>query len=125
MLPQIDLPTLTLPTLTLLAEDTPLLFAQVGGTAISVGDIDGDLLQVRLRVPDGLLTLGSTTNVTLENGSNNVSSDITIQGLVAHINAALNGLVWQPGRDHNGSVTLTIDLGPVSLPLAVARTGLV
>ena len=122
VLAQIDLPTLTLPTLTLLAEDTPLLFAQVGGTAISVGDIDGDLLQVRLRVPDGLLTLGSTTNVTLENGSNNVSSDITIQGLVGDINAALDGLVWQPGRDYHGPTTLTIDLGPVSLPLAVTAT---
>ncbi len=120
--PALDLPSLTLPTLPLLAEDTPLVFARVLGTQLEVGDIDGNVLQLRLRVPDGTLSFNTAANVTLENGTQNATGDIVLSGLAADLNAALDGLVYQPGRDYHGPLTLTIDVGPLSLPAAVTAT---
>ncbi|RZK99884.1 MAG: tandem-95 repeat protein [Rubrivivax sp.] len=41
---------------------------------------------------------------------------------MADVNAALNGLVYTPGADYNGPVTITIDLGHLGLPLEVQAT---
>jgi len=120
--PAPDLPSLTLPTLPLLAEDTALVFASALGTQLQVGDIDGDVLQLRLRAPDGTLTFNTAANVTLENGTQNATGDLVLSGLAADLNAALDGLVYQPGRDYHGPLTLTIDVGPLGLPAAVTAT---
>ena len=104
------LPTLQLPTLPVLYEDTPVVFSSVLGTQISVGDVDGNVAQVTLSVPLGKLTLSQTTGLSFSQGTGTNDTTVTFQGTIAAVNAALNGLVYTPGADYNGPVTLTVGL---------------
>ncbi|MEN9891591.1 MAG: hypothetical protein RLY78_1886 [Pseudomonadota bacterium] len=114
-----DLPTITLPTLSPLTEDTPLVFASVLGQPIRIGDVDGQVLRLSLSVPVGDLTLAQTAGVSISQGDGVHDGLITLDGTAAQLNAALEGLVWTPGADHNGPVTLTLDLGPLLGPPSV------
>ncbi|OYT86707.1 MAG: hypothetical protein CFE46_14695 [Burkholderiales bacterium PBB6] len=119
-----DLPTLNLPTLNLLSEDTPLIFASVYGTQLSLGDIDGGLARVTLSVPVGDLTLSQTAGLTLHQGDGSHDATITVSGSIANLNAALNGLIYTPAADYNGAVTITIDLRDTLLALPIVSTPL-
>ncbi|WPO97712.1 Ig-like domain-containing protein [Pseudomonas sp. HR96] len=105
------LPTLTLPSIPLLAEDTPLIFANLLGQKLSVGDIDGQVLDLKLSVPVGTFTLGTTAGLTLTQGTGTNDSTLEVHGSVADINAALNSLVYTPGADYNGNLNITVQLG--------------
>ncbi|WP_341218465.1 Ig-like domain-containing protein, partial [Neptunomonas phycophila] len=115
----LDLPTISIPTLDLFTEDTPLIFADLLGQQISIGDIDGELLDIRLSVPVGTLTLNETAGVSLSEGDGIDDSIVRLSGNVADINVALNNLVYTPGADYNGPVQITVELGQLGQLLLV------
>ncbi|GCL62425.1 Ig-like domain-containing protein [Pseudaquabacterium pictum] len=116
---------IALPTLiNLLGEDQPLLVVDAGGNRISIGDVNGNLISVSLSVAIGDLTLGSTANLTLADGDRVSDSALTFSGLATDINAALAGLVYTPGADHNGAVTLHITALDTLLGLPVVTAEL-
>ncbi len=102
-----DAPVNGLPTAQTTAEDTELVFSSSSGNAITVSDPDAGTgtLTTTLSVAHGTLTLGSQTGVTVTNDG---TGTVTLTGTVAAINAALDGTVYRPDADYNGSETLTI-----------------
>ncbi|MDW8224024.1 MAG: cadherin-like domain-containing protein [Gemmatales bacterium] len=100
-----DAPTISAPSSVTVNEDTPHIFS---GT-ITVNDIDAGTgnLRVTLTVTNGTLTLGDASVVTIVSGSDN-SPNMTIQGTLANLNTALNGLTYQPNANFYGNDTLTI-----------------
>ncbi len=104
-----DAPIIILPTAPAVVEDTPVVI-----NGISVVDVDAGTanLSVTLTSTLGTLTLGSTTG--LDSLTGNGTGNITFQGSLSEINAALNGLIYTPNAETNGnaSITLTVnDLG--------------
>ncbi|RZK99883.1 MAG: DUF4347 domain-containing protein [Rubrivivax sp.] len=79
VLPQIDLPTLQLPTLNLFTEDTPIIFASLLGNQITLGNIDGGIVEATLHVGIGGLTLAQTAGITLVQGTGINDSTVHIQ----------------------------------------------
>ena len=122
VLPVIDLPTLKLPSVILLAEDTPLVFANILGQHLEVGNVDGDLLDLRISVPAGLLSLTNSTGVSLSEGSTTGSSVLHFSGTTAAVNAALNNLVYTPAADYNGPLNITIGLGHLTAGILTVNT---
>ncbi len=90
-------------------EDTTLVFSTAGGNSISVDDgLSGDnLLRTSLSVSNGSLTLASLSGLTIESGADG-SSDITIIGLESAINAALDGLNYDPIGGYVGADSLQV-----------------
>ncbi|MDV7007610.1 Ig-like domain-containing protein, partial [Dickeya solani] len=118
-----SLPTLSLPVLVnLFNEDTPIVFANILGTKISIGDLDGSIARISLSVPLGSLTLSQTANLSFSQGDGINDSNITMQGNIADINAALNGLIYTPDADYNGPVTITIGLTDTLLAIPITAS---
>ena len=108
-------PVNTVPTVQAVADATPLVFSSGNGNAISVSDADsqGNAEQISLSVSYGTLTLSGTTGLTITSGANG-STTVTVQGTLANLNAALNGLSYVSTQYYNGADTLTLvtnDLG--------------
>ena len=91
-----------------------IVFSTALGRQISTSDGDAAAsaspLKVTLSVAHGTLTLAQTTNLSFLSGGNRQGS-MTFTGLQADVNAALNGLAYEPtglftGRDTLG---LTVD----------------
>ncbi|QDU12876.1 Calx-beta domain protein [Gimesia maris] len=89
--------------------ETPLIFSTANGNALTVTDPDaflGDgLVSVTLTAVNGTLTLGTTANVlmTTGNGLGNETT-FTFQGLIANVNAALEGTIWTPDIGYYSSI---------------------
>lgn len=97
-----DAPTLSAPPSATIAEDTPLVF---DNGAIQVGDVDADEgggLKLDLTVSNGTLLPSGFTPPG--------SSSIALQGTVSDINSRLNGLVYEPAEDFNGTDQLILAL---------------
>ena len=62
-----------------------------------------------LSVSHGTLTLASTTGLTITSGAAG-SASITVTGSVANLNAALNGVVYQPAANYTGSDSLAVSI---------------
>lgn len=92
-----------------------VVFSTVKGNAITVSDVDaGDgSLQVTLTATHGLLTLGSTNGLTFQVGTGSGNATMTFTGLLANINADLNGLTFTPSTS----------TGTAGLQLAVNNQG--
>jgi hypothetical protein len=85
-----------------LAEDTTLSI-----TGLSVTDPDaGQIQTVTLAVTQGKLALASTNGLTGVTG--NGTGNISFSGLVADVNAALNGMTYAANTNYNGNETLSI-----------------
>jgi ELWxxDGT repeat protein len=98
-------------------EDTPLIFSTGEGNAITVSDPDAGVypLEVTLTVEHGTLSLSDLTGLTITSGSDD-SASMTVEGSADYINAALNGLEYNPDADYFGTDTLTVitnDLGNI------------
>jgi hypothetical protein len=96
------------------AQNTTLLFSSVGGNAITVSDVDaaGAPLQIVLTTTNGTLTLGSVAGLIGFSGDG--SGSVTLSGNVAALNAALDGLAYDPTTGYGGPATVqmaTSDLG--------------
>ena len=91
------------------SEDTAIVFSAANGNGIKVGDPDagGNSIQVTLSTSNGMLTLAQTSGLTIGSGSNG-SGSMTLSGTIVDINAALNGLRFDPAPDYDGAATLQI-----------------
>ncbi|MBB2483636.1 DUF4347 domain-containing protein [Mitsuaria sp. WAJ17] len=112
-----DSPVNSVPTLTQhVSQDGHLVFGSAQGNPLSIGDVDagGGLEQVTLTVTHGALTLSGLGGLTFVSGTGTGDASMTFQGSVADINAALNGLRFEPTAGYNGTASLQIstsDLG--------------
>jgi subtilase family serine protease len=102
-------PVITAPGFATLLENSSVSFSTANGTAISFTDaVAGSSTDsVTLIVSHGKLTLSQTTGLTFTAGANN-SASFTINGTVANLNAALNGLTYTPTIGYSGSDSLAI-----------------
>ena len=91
-------------------EDTPLVFSSGNGNQIVIGDLDAGTgaVQVTLSVGVGKLTLTQTTGLTFVTGNGTGNSAMTFTGALANVNAAMNGLRFDPAADFNGGASLQI-----------------
>ncbi|MEQ1652403.1 MAG: Ig-like domain-containing protein, partial [Hyphomicrobium sp.] len=87
------------------AEDSSLVFSGATGNAILVADIDGDALTTTLSVTNGTLLVGLALGVTVTGDGTDI---VTLSGSAAAINAALDGLAFNPIADFNGSAVLSV-----------------
>ncbi|WP_332879397.1 Ig-like domain-containing protein, partial [Massilia sp. S19_KUP03_FR1] len=115
-----DLPTLRLPSIPVFSEDTPLIFAALLGTQIEIGDVDGEVLEIELSVPGGLLTLQQHAGVNISQGDGIDDSIIRLSGTAINLQAALEQLQLLPGADYNGPLTLTVSLGSIGQVLGLS-----
>jgi Ca2+-binding RTX toxin-like protein len=100
----------TLPGAQTIGEDASLTFSAGNGNAIKVSDVDlgGGNLTVTLSVAHGALSLGGTSGLLFVNGDGTADATMTFVGTQSAINAAMQGLLYTPVADFNGSDTLTI-----------------
>ena len=113
-----DAPVNTVPGLQNVGSGATLTFSSANSNAISIADIDAGTspIQVTLSVAHGTIGLGSTNGITITGGANN-SGTVTVQGTLAAINTALQGLTYVSGGVYSGPDTLTVntnDLGSTS-----------
>lgn len=97
-------------------ENTPLFFNNTGSTRITISDIDAgtNFVQVTLSVSQGTLTLNSLSGLTFTIGTGTNDASMTFTGSLANINAALDGMRYDPNTGYSGTDTLQIvvdDLG--------------
>ena len=114
-----DAPLNSVPAAQSMDEDALLVFSTLNGNLISVSDLDvgGADLQVTLGVNDGTLTLVQTLGLSFTAGDGSADATMTFTGTAASINAALDGMSFDPNADFNGAVTLTL----VATPARVGR----
>ncbi|MEW6477896.1 MAG: DUF4347 domain-containing protein, partial [Pseudomonadota bacterium] len=103
-----DAPVNTVPPAQVVAEDSTVVFSAANGNAISVADVDNGSLTVTVWAEQGTLTISGTAGLTITRGDGISDAAITLSGTVASINAALNGLVFQPTSDNNGAGAVNI-----------------
>ncbi|MBU1117304.1 MAG: DUF4347 domain-containing protein, partial [Bacteroidetes bacterium] len=122
-------------------EGSALVISNVAAGLVVVRDVEASRneggtnrgqVSVTIAVPNGtthgIVTLGSTSNVTITAGADS-SASVTIKGTLENVNAALNGLSFTPGDDTNTSETVTVtvnDLGNsgtgTTTPLTATQT---
>ena len=107
-----DAPVNTLPVAQSTDEDTPLVFSFANGNAIKVADVDaGDSpVRVQLRAAHGTLTLSGIAGLDFSAGVGDGIDDgsMTFTGSIENVNAALDGMVFTPTANHNGSASVKI-----------------
>ncbi len=88
-----------------------------GGRAITVSDPDGadPPVRVRVSVSLGTLTLPRRDGLTPP-ASGDAGSTLTFDGTVAHVNAALEHLVYTPAPDASGPVSLVFEVSDPAAP---------
>ena len=103
-----DAPVNTVPGAQTTSEDNALVLS--GGNKMSVGDVDlgGGDLQETLTATHGTITLSGTTGLTFTTGDGTGDATMTFTGSLSDVNAALDGLAYDPAPDYNGPADLTI-----------------
>ncbi|MDX1430905.1 MAG: cadherin-like domain-containing protein, partial [Gammaproteobacteria bacterium] len=106
---QNDPPVNTVPAPQSTNQDTPLIFSTGNGNLISVGDVDaaGADLKVTLTAASGTLTLAGTTGLVFSGGADGTAS-MTFTGNLVDINAALDGLRFDPTPGFAGAASVQI-----------------
>ncbi len=93
-------------------EDTSLTFSAANGNAITVDNEDDAAadLQVTLSVINGTLTLNAaqTGPLTFSSGDGTADTSMTFVGTAAEINAALEGMSYDPAASYVGSADITL-----------------
>ncbi|WP_179759136.1 DUF4347 domain-containing protein, partial [Hoeflea halophila] len=95
-------------------ENTALVFNAGNSNLISITDDAGESLTVTLGVNNGTLTLSQTTGLTVSSGANGTAS-MTVVGTVENLNAALDGLQYDPTPEYDGGDTFTITTNDTTL----------
>jgi subtilase family serine protease len=115
-------PTITAPTTASLSEDGSLVFSTGNGNAISVTDsgAGSNPDSLTLSVSHGTLTLVSTAGLTFT-GTNGTAS-FTVSGTVASLDAALNGLTYQPKAGYIGSDSLAVSVADAADELSASTS---
>ena len=101
-------PAITAPSTASLSENGSLVFSTANSNAISVTDAGAGSNpdSLTLSVSNGTLTLPSISGLTFT-GTNGTAS-FTVSGTVTNLDAALNGLTYQPKSGYIGSDSLAI-----------------
>ena len=98
-------------------------------TGVSVSDVDNDptvnggVEQVTITVPNGTVTLSTTSGLTFSQGIGTGSS-MVFSGTLANINAALNGMLFLPASNFTGSTTIGISVDDLGNSPAPPATGI-
>lgn len=111
-----DAPVNNVPTAQSIDEETPLVFSTATQNPISITDQEAGTADVQaiLSVNHGTLTLNNTSGLQFIQGSGTDDATVQVQGTLAAINAALEGLAYRGNKDYMGADTLIIttdDLG--------------
>src|SRR5262249_35724944 len=85
------------------AEDTPLVFSIANGNRIAIADIDVGNAPIQ-----GTLTLSQTSGLTFVTGTGSANATMAFTDSQTSINAALDGLRFDPNADYSGGAVLTI-----------------
>ena len=117
IIPVNDAPVITGPDGATINEDESLTFNTANGNLIAIDDVDvgeteGGELEVYIEA-SSTVTLSGITGLDITDGANGTST-VTFFGTLANINAALDGLVYNPTQDKDdaGSLFISVnDLG--------------
>jgi T1SS-143 domain-containing protein len=101
-----DAPTNTAPASVGVTTNHNLVFSSALGDAISVTDIDNATLTETLTVSNGTLTLSGVSGLTFAAGDGTADAAMTFSGSQSAINTALNGLIYTPTTNYQGSDSL-------------------
>ena len=103
-----DRPTITAPAGDVVTtENTAAVFAASGPNKVAVDDVDNATLTVGLTVTNGTLKLQTLTGLTFNTGADNTAA-MNFTGTLANINAALDGMRYNPTQNYEGPATLGI-----------------
>ncbi len=104
-------PSISAPTASGTEENDLLTFSTTNNNAISVTDTSAgtNADSLSLSVLHGTLSLATTTGLTFTSGTDN-SASFTVSGTVSNLDAALNGLTYQPATNYLGGDTLSVTL---------------
>ena len=96
--------------------NTPLTFSSANGNtlAISDSDADGGVEQVSLTATNGTVTLATTSGLSFSAGTGTGDSTVVFTGTLVNLNAALDGMTFDPTANFTGNAGLTFatnDLG--------------
>jgi ELWxxDGT repeat protein len=93
-------------------EDTPLIFNASNNNIISITDVDAgnNPLRVTLTASNGNLTLNGSNGLTFIDGDGSSDTSITFSATLADINAALNGLSFNPNANFSGAANIAISV---------------
>ena len=116
-----DVPAISAPASQAMNEDGTLIFSSGAGNAIAVSDLDAGTSPVRLTLTgtSGTLTLFQTSGLTFTSGDGAGDASMTFTGTISNINAALNGLRFNPNLHYNGGASVQVsinDLGNTGTP---------
>ncbi len=98
--------------------------------SITDASASGTSDSLTLSVTEGSLTLGSTAGLNFISGANN-SPSMTVNGTLANLNGALNGLKYSPNTDYVGTDTMQLSVvdanngtsSTVAIPVTVFDSG--
>ena len=99
-----DAPVNNVPGAQLAVMDADLVFGSAGGNAITITDVDAGAGEIRvtLQVQHGTLTLATTAGLSMITGNGTASIDLN--GTLAQVNIALEGLTYRAVADHAGAM---------------------
>jgi Kelch motif len=101
-------PQVTAPGKTNVEENTPYTYP-AGDITLADGSASGFSDTLELQALKGTLTLATTSDLNITEGAND-SSFIWVNGTLASLQAAVDGLVYTPGLNFTGSDGLSVDL---------------
>jgi Ca2+-binding RTX toxin-like protein len=90
-------------------EDQPLVFNDANVNRISVFDPDTAVLTVMVMAAHGTFSLSGTAGLNFTVGDGLHDASMTFSGSQTDINAALDGLTFNPDANFNGPASLTIE----------------
>jgi Cadherin-like/Bacterial Ig domain len=120
---QNDAPVNTLPPAQSMLEDGVLVMG--GANRIQVFDVESTTIRVSLSVSSGVLSLSGITGLSFLTGTGSNDTSVVFSGSLAAVNAALDGLTFQPAANFSGAVTLTVtsdDMGASGAPGQLTQT---
>jgi hypothetical protein len=101
-------PAITAPATATVLVINSLVFSKARSNPITITDFNaGTAVEpLTLQATNGTLALATTSGITIVSGSNN-SASMTIDGTLANLNAALNGLTFTPAKIGAATVVLS------------------
>jgi ELWxxDGT repeat protein len=105
-----DAPVATVPAVQTTAPGTLLTFSSANLNAISVSDVDAGAGQiwVALQGTHGTVSLSQTTGLTITAGTGTNDALITFKGNLTDINAALQGMTFNPTAGFQGAASILV-----------------
>ena len=100
-----DAPVINTPSTQATSKNITVVYSSGNGNAITINDVDagGNLLQITLTANNGLLTLGSIpAGLSFSTNDGIADATMTFTGNLTDINAALEGLTFDPDNNYIG-----------------------